>query len=126
MGRHLALVALLGLAACNGATASSGGGSSPQSTADTATKAVYNDDVTSLESTFEPQLQSQVTRQQVGTLSDKMHAMGNYKGLSETMNDPSKNEFTYRADFDKGFANVVVRVGSDGKLSAYRVAFPQE
>ncbi len=122
MGKYLALLALAGLAACNGAAASSGA----QSTADSATKSVYNDDVASLESTFDTQLKSQVTRQQVGMLSDKMHAMGNYKGLTLTISDASKNEYTYRASFDKGFANVVVRVDKDGKLAAYRVAFPQE
>jgi hypothetical protein len=121
MGRHLALLALVGLVACHGAAASSG---SAQTTADSATKAVYNDDVGSLNDTFDSQLQSQVSRAEVGALSDKMHALGDYKGLTYLSDDPAKSEFTYRADFDKGSMNVVVRIDTDGKLAAYRV-FPQ-
>jgi hypothetical protein len=50
-----------------------------------------------------------------------MHGLGEYKGLTYVSGDPAKNEFTYRADFDKGSMNVVVRVDNDGKLAAYRV-----
>lgn len=121
MGRHLAVVALIALAACHGGAASAG---SAQTTADSATKAVYDDDVSSLNGTFDTQLQSQVSRAEVGALSDKMHALGTYKGLTYLSDDPTKSEFTYRADFDKGSMNVVVRIDGNGKLAAYRV-FPQ-
>ncbi|HET9029109.1 MAG TPA: hypothetical protein VFN49_02955 [Candidatus Aquilonibacter sp.] len=120
MGRYLALVALAGLAACN-AQASPG---AAQSTANTVTKAVYDNDVDTVQSHFDAQLQPQISRGDVGTLSDKMHSMGAYKGLRYLSNDPAKSEFTYRADFDRGSMNVVVRVDKDGKLAAYRV-FPQ-
>lgn len=121
MGKHLALLALAGLAACNHAAASAG---SAQATADSVTKAVYNDDAVGVERQFDTQLQSQVTRSEVGALSDKMHALGAYKGLSYVADDPAKSEFTYRANFDRGAMNVVVRVDKNGKLAAYRV-FPQ-
>lgn len=120
MGRHLALVALVALAACN--TQASPGAA--QGTTDTVTKAVYDDDVDAVQSHFDTTLQSQVSRGDVGTLSDKMHALGAYKGLTYLSDDPAKTEFTYRADFEKGSMNVVVRVDKDGKLAAYRV-FPQ-
>lgn len=107
------------LAACNTGGAQSGG--SAQSTADSTTKAVYNNDMDGVTSNFDDQLKSQVSRGDVGTLSDKMHALGDYKGLTYVSGDPAKNEFTYRADFDKGSMNVVVRVDNDGRLAAYRV-----
>ena len=69
-------------------------------------------------------MQARVSRAEVGALSDKMHALGSYKGLTLLSTDPAKSEFTYRADFEKGSMNVVVRVDQDGKLAAYRV-FPQ-
>lgn len=120
MGRYLAVAALVALAACN-SQASPG---AVQSTTDSVTKSVYNDDVDGVNSNFDSQLQSQVSRGDLGTLSDKMHALGTYKGLTYLSNDATKSEFTYRADFDKGSMNVVVRVDNDGKLAAYRV-FPQ-
>ena len=120
MGRHLAVTALVALAACN-AQASPG---AVQSTTDSVTKAVYSDDIDGVNANFDSSLQSQVSRGDVGTLSDKMHALGTYKGLTYLSNDAAKSEFTYRANFDKGAMNVVVRVDNDGKLAAYRV-FPQ-
>lgn len=123
MGRYLTLLALAGLAACSNAAAGPG---SAQSTADAVTKAIYADDINGVDANFDTPLQSQVTRAQVGALSDKMHAMGNYKGLTYMNDTPAKSEFMYRANFDKGFANVVIREGQNGKLSAYRVVFPQE
>jgi hypothetical protein len=35
--------------------------------------------------------------------------------------DPTKNEFTFRAQFSKGTMNVVERLDPDGKVAAYRV-----
>jgi hypothetical protein len=64
-----------------------------------------------------------VTRAEVGTISDQMHKLGDYKGLTMLSSDATKSEFTYRADFTNGSMNVVVRVDPNGKLSAYRV-FP--
>lgn len=107
------------LAACNSAGSQSGG--TAASTADSTTKAVYNNDMDGVTSNFDDQLKTTVNRADVGTLSDKMHALGDYKGLTYVSGDPAKNEFTYRADFDKGSMNVVVRVDGDGKLAAYRV-----
>ncbi|MDE2481421.1 MAG: hypothetical protein KGN02_04450 [bacterium] len=116
----LALVALLP-AACSGAQA---GGGSAQATADGVTKAVYADDIDGVTSSFDDGLKSQVSRAEVGALSDKMHALGAYKGLTFMSTDPAKSEFDYRADFDKGSMNVVIRMDTDGKLSAYRIFAP--
>ena len=117
--RQLVAIALLAAtAACN---AGSGASGSAASTADTVTKAVYNNDADGVVSNFDDQLKQKVSRGEVGTLSDKMHALGDYKGLTYVNGDPAKNEYTYRANFDKGTMNVVVRVDPDGKLSAYRI-----
>lgn len=109
----------LALAACSG-----GGTGQAQSLADATTKAVYNDDPGGVTSHFDDQLKSQVTRAEVGILSDQMHKDGDYNGLSFMNSDPNKNEYTYRANFSKGSMNVVVRLDQNGKLAAYRVLAP--
>ncbi len=103
--------------------ACSGDGGSAQTLADTTTKAVYANDYDSVVGNADDAIKASITRAEIGTLSDKMHALGAYKGLTLVASDPVKNEFTYRADFDTGAMNVVVRVDADGKLAAYRV-FP--
>jgi hypothetical protein len=80
--------------------------------------------MTGVTPSFDTALQSQVSRAEVGALSDKMHALGDYKGLSFVSSDPTKSEYTYRADFANGTMSVVIRLDPDGKLAAYRI-FPQ-
>ncbi len=99
-------------------------GHDPQSTASDVTRAVYNNDLTAVTARVDRALLPQVSRASVGTISDKMHALGSYNGLTPIASDPVKNEYTYRASFAKGSMNVVIRLDSDGKLAAYRV-FPQ-
>ncbi|MHB8146075.1 MAG: hypothetical protein ACYDGM_02285 [Vulcanimicrobiaceae bacterium] len=115
--RHWLVIGLLAaLPAC-----SAGSSGTAARAADSVTKAVYGNDARGVASQLDTQLQSQVSRGEVGMLSDKMHALGQYKGLTYISGDPTKNEYTYRANFDKGSLNVVVRVDADGKLGAYRV-----
>ncbi len=114
----LALALFAALAACNAAAGSSG---SAAAIADKVTKSVYGDDVDSVTANFDDALKTQISRGEVGVLSDKMHAFGAYKGLTFVNGDAAKNEYTYRADFERGSMNVVVRLDSDGKLAAYRV-----
>jgi hypothetical protein len=113
--RFKALALSLALAACAG-----NGAGGAQSAADGTTKAVYNDDVAGVTQNFNDSLKSQVTRSEVGIMSDQMHQLGDYKGLTFVSSDPNKNEYTYRADFTKGTGNVVVRLDSDGRFAAYR------
>ncbi len=119
MRTRLIIVAALALmlAACN-ASASQG---AAESTADSVTSGVYNNDIDNVTANFDDALKTQVSRGEVGMLSDKMHALGAYQKLSYVSEDPTKNEYTYRADFDKGSMNVVVRMDHDGKLAAYRI-----
>ncbi len=116
----LALAALIP-AACSGTQA---GGGSAQTAADSVTKSIYADDVHGVTSNFDQQLKAQVSRAEVGALSDKMHALGSYKGLTFVSGDPTKSEFTYRADFDKGSMSVVIRMDANGQLAAYRIFTP--
>ena len=111
-----ALAGALLVAAC-GNNAASGA----QGAADSTTKAVYNDDPAGVTQNFDDTLKTQLTRSEVGILSDQMHKLGNYQGLGFVSSDPNRNEYTYRASFTNGTMRVVVRLDPDGKFSAYRV-----
>jgi hypothetical protein len=106
-----------------GCGSGSAGGGSAQSLADGVTKAIYANDPSAVSQNFDDQLKPQVSRAEVGMLSDKMHSLGTYQGLTLVSSDPSKNEYTYRAAFDHGAMNVVIRLDQNGKIAAYRV-FP--
>lgn len=114
-----ALICATALAGCGAAESATA-----QRTADAATKAVYADDYDALTSTFDSSLKSQVSRAEVGVLSDKLHALGSYTGLTYVDGDPIKSEYTYRARFEKGTVSIVVRCDPHGDLTAYRL-FPQ-
>ncbi len=97
-----------------------------QNQADGVTKAVYNNDSAAVTQNFDSALQKQVTRAQVGLLSDKLHKLGDYKGVTYVSEDGLKNEYTYRANFSHGTAPVIVRFDSDGKVAAYRISLPPQ
>ena len=118
--RAIACLALSAtLASCGNSPASQA-----QSQADTVTKAVYENNPASVQQNFDDALKRQVTRAQVGLLSDKLHKLGDYKGLTYVSNDGLKNEYTYRANFANGAAPVVLRFDADGKIAAYRISLP--
>ncbi len=110
----------LALAACGG-----GAAGSAQATADRTTKAVYDNDVDAVTQNFDDALRAQVTRSEVGLMSDQMHALGDYNGLTFVSSDPAKNEYTYRANFSKGSRSVILRLDTDGKTAAYRFLVPR-
>ncbi len=110
---------LLALVACRGAAEDPAG--QAQRLAEAATTAIYADDPDGVRSQLDVAVARLVTRAQVGALSDKFHALGAYRGLTFLVSDPTKNEFTYRAAFAHGNVNIVVRLGQDGRLAAYRI-----
>lgn len=116
MKRALTLLTIAALAAC--------AGHDPESTASSVTRAVYQDDVSAVQQSMDDTLKPQVSRAGVGVISDRMHALGTYSGLTPLATDAGKKEYTYRANFSKGSMNVVVRLDSNGALAAYRV-YPQ-
>jgi outer membrane lipopolysaccharide assembly protein LptE/RlpB len=117
--RLLGLAVVLGLAACAGHPTGQA-----QQAADATTRAVYNDDANAVTQNFDDTLKTQVTRSEVGILSDQMHKYGDYQGLTYVSDDPAKNEYTYHAKFTKGSMNVILKLDADGKIAAYRVFEP--
>ena len=112
------LAGSIGLIAC-------GGGSSPQTLADGTTKAVYDDDVNAMQARFDDDLRKQVTIDQIATISQKLHALGAYKGLQQTASDSTKNRYDYSAQFDQATVPVHLRLDADGRIAAYRLDIPQ-
>jgi hypothetical protein len=106
----------LGLGAC------SGNSGSEQKLADSVTRAVYNNDMSGVTSNFSSEVSPQVTRASLGVLSDQMHGMGNYQGLTETATNLPARRYTFDAKFDKGDMTVQMRLDASGKVAAYRVS----
>ena len=116
--RALAITGLLAAAACSG-------GSPQQAATDDTTKAVYNDDLNAMQSHFDAALQKQITIDGVSTLSQKLHAFGTYKGVTQTAADANSGRYDFNASFDNTTMAVHVRIDPDGKLAAYRIDVPQ-
>jgi len=115
MRQLLAIAALSGLAAC--------AAHDPQASTNGVTRAVYDDNPAGVTPYFDDALRPQVSRASIGMISDKMHALGSYNGLTLLGSDGATHEYSYRASFSKGTMTVVVRIDGDGRLAAYRV-FP--
>ena len=113
-----AFASIMFLAAC-------GSSGSPQATADATTKAIYNDDVTAMQSRFNDDLRKQVTLDQVATISSKLHALGAYDGVSQTSADTAAGRFDYNARFGGATVPVHIRLDASGKLAAYRLDIPE-
>ena len=94
-----------------------------QKTAESTTRAVYDNNIDAVTQSFTPELAKQVSRAQLGQLSDLMHAKGDYKGLTETGSEPD-GAFDFRADFSNGSLIVKMKLDSSGKISGYRVIPP--
>ncbi len=114
-------VLLLGVFSLSGCGSKGGAGNTETTLADQVTRAVYNNDMAGVTSNFNSDLASQVTRASVGTLSDKMHALGNYQSITEAATDIPSRRYTFDAKFDNGDMTVFVRLDTDGKIAAYRV-----
>jgi hypothetical protein len=91
-----------------------------ESTAETITKAVIANDSAAVQGVMDDALRAKVTRASVGALSDKMHKLGDFKDLTLLSSDLTRNEYTYRADFEHGAMKVIIRLDKDGKAAAYR------
>ena len=108
------LAIALALSAC--------GGPSPQKLADDTTRAIYARDQSSTVANFDDQLKPQVTRAQVGAISDAMHMLGDYKGLQMLDHDGNSGRYDFVANFDKGTMLVMLRMDTNGRIGAYRVS----
>ncbi|MGH7708176.1 MAG: hypothetical protein ACREM8_01030 [Vulcanimicrobiaceae bacterium] len=97
---------------------------SPAQLTDAITKAVYANDYAATTANFDDQAKSQVTRSSLGDLSDRMHRLGAYQSLAQKNAEPDKGRYAFELTFDKGTAMAELRIDPDGKVGAYRVAFP--
>jgi hypothetical protein len=95
--------------------------SKPSALADSITRAVYNDDYDATTASFDATTKAQVTRAQIGDLSDKMHALGTYQGLTETSADVDRGVYEYDLRFTSGHMTAKLRLDPSGKVGAYRV-----
>ncbi|MHB8463157.1 MAG: hypothetical protein ACYDA1_10970 [Vulcanimicrobiaceae bacterium] len=120
LGTLVASLALvLSVAACSGGTTATA-----DRAADALTKTVYANDFKGTTSQLDASTKNQVTRASVGALSDLMHRLGAYKGVSVMAQDPAKNEYTYNATFDHGTLIVAIRMDANGGVAAYHVFAP--
>jgi len=109
------LVATLGIAGCGGSAGNE------QKLADQVTKAVYNNDMGGVTANMDSEAAQQVTRASLGAVSDLMHRMGNYQGLTETGTDIPTHRYTFDAKFDHGDLTIKLRLDADGKIAGYHV-----
>lgn len=98
------------------------GGPSAQKLADDTTRALYAGDPAGTVAHFDDRLKPQVTRAQVGAISDAMHMLGDYKGLQVLDHDGTGRRYDFVANFDKGTMLVMLRMDSNGQIGAYRVS----
>jgi hypothetical protein len=110
-----AIVVAIAAAGCGQHTAD------PQALADETTRGVYDVDLDRATAHFDEALKTQVNRATVGQLSDRMHALGEYRGLKQVAAEPNKGRYDYEAAFDKGTLLVQIRIDPDQKLGAYRI-----
>ena len=118
--RSVAGLIVLALCACGG-----GAATSPQKAVNETTQAVYSDDLNALQSHFDDALSKQVTIDGASSLSQKLHAFGTYKGLTQTAADANGGRYDYDAAFDNATMAVHVRMDADGHIAAYRIDVPQ-
>jgi hypothetical protein len=96
-------------------------GSDPQSVANNVAQALYNNDYNGAVSNFDDTLKTQATRTQVAMVSDKMHALGDYQGLTLTKSDEDTRRYWFDAKFSKGDMIVELRLHANGQVAAYRL-----
>ena len=96
-------------------------GNSASGLADSITRAVYANDYDGTVANFDAQTKGEVTRTEIGELSDKMHALGAYRGLTQTNVDPDRGLYDFDLTFASGHMTAKLRLDPSGKVGAYRV-----
>jgi hypothetical protein len=102
--------------------ASCGVAHTPERLADQTTRALYEDNHDAAIAEFDEHLKLHVTRAEVGAISDQMHALGRYKGLSKMHDGADAGRFRYAANFDRGTLIVMVTVDPAGRIVAYHLS----
>jgi hypothetical protein len=93
----------------------------PAALTDSITRAVYANDYEGTTAPFDPQTKAEVTRTEIGRLSDRMHALGSYQGLTQTKADADRGLYEFDLRFASGHMTAKLRVDPSGKVGAYRV-----
>jgi hypothetical protein len=110
--------ALLALAMAMGCASSS---SDPSALAEKITRAVYANDFDGTTTDFDDSLKGQVSRAEVGALSDKLHELGDIKQFSQRSGNADTGRYDYDVTLDRGSVVVQLRLDPSGKVGAYRV-----
>jgi hypothetical protein len=93
----------------------------PLALASDTTRGVYDADYAKTTEHFDAALKLQVTPASLSTLSAQMHALGAYRGLTQTASEAGKQRYNFEAAFDRGAMLVELRLDSNGRIGAYRV-----
>jgi len=112
----VACLLAVGLAACSTAH-----GSAPQDMATGVAQGIYNNDLGAATANFDDTLKGQATRTEIAVISDKMHALGSFQGLTETKHDDDSRRYWYDAKFSNGDMTVEMRLHANGQIAAYRI-----
>jgi hypothetical protein len=105
------------LAACG----TSSSGDAPLQTAETITKAIYANDFDATVAPFDDETKKSISRSELGALSDRMHALGDFKSLTQRSGNADTGRYEFDAAFTNGSLVVQMRLDPSGKVGAYRV-----
>lgn len=95
--------------------------SNPAALTEKITRAVYANDLETATADFDDDLKKEVTRANMGTLSDTMHQLGAMKGITQRSADPDKGRYDYDVTFERGAMIAQIRLDPSGKVGAYRL-----
>lgn len=93
----------------------------PDGLADKITRAVYANDYDATVASFDDETKREVTRTDVGALSDRMHALGTIKSITLRSGNADSGRYEYDASFTGGSLLVELRIDPSGHVGAYRV-----
>jgi hypothetical protein len=93
----------------------------PQAVANNIAQALYNNDFNGVTANFDDALKAQATRTQVAMISDKMHTLGDFQGVTATKSDDDTRRYWFDAKFSKGDMMVELRLHANGQVAAYRL-----
>jgi hypothetical protein len=93
----------------------------PSALAEKITRAVYANDFDGSTADFDDTLKGEVTRAEVGAISDKLHDLGDIKQFSQRSANADTGRYDYDVTLDRGSVVVQLRLDPSGKVGAYRV-----
>ncbi len=94
----------------------------PERSAETITRAIYANDYDRTVADFDDATKRSVTRGDVGALSDRMHALGDLRSVTERSGDADSGRYRFDAKFTGGAMLVELRVDPSGRIGAYRIS----